>query len=116
MANQKKRIALTVPDDMDAILDRLSDLTKLPKTKLIMEMLEEYLPVLDRTVKALEQIHEDKANAPLIAKQFASELILESNEKLGFIAAEAKIYISKISKAPVIAVTRALNQFVRPST
>ena len=45
MANQKKRIALTVPDDMDAILDRLSDLTKLPKTKLIMEMLEEYLPV-----------------------------------------------------------------------
>ena len=90
MANQKKRIALTVPDDMDAILDRLSDLTKLPKTKLIMEMLEEYLPVLDRTVKALEQIHEDKANAPLIAKQFASELILESNEKLGFIAAEAK--------------------------
>ena len=33
MANQKKRIALTVPDDMDAVLERLSVLTNAPKTK-----------------------------------------------------------------------------------
>lgn len=90
MANQKKRIALTVPDDMDAVLERLSVLTNAPKTKLIMEMLEEYMPVLERTVDALEQIQANKANAPEIAKHFASELLLEGTEKLGIIATEAK--------------------------
>ena len=50
MSNQKKRIALTVPDDVDNVLERLSVLTKAPKTKLIMEMLQEYLPILERTV------------------------------------------------------------------
>ena len=42
-----------------------------------MEMLEEYMPVLERTVDALEQIQANKANAPEIAKHFASELLLE---------------------------------------
>ncbi|MFP0375182.1 ribbon-helix-helix domain-containing protein, partial [Acinetobacter nosocomialis] len=46
MSNQKKRIALTVPEDMDAVLERLSELTGAPKTRLIMEMLQEYLPIL----------------------------------------------------------------------
>jgi predicted DNA-binding protein len=90
MANQKKRIALTVPDDMDAVLERLSVLTNAPKTKLIMEMLEEYIPVLERTVDALEQIATDKENAVDIAKKFASELLLEGNEKLGFLASEVR--------------------------
>ena len=31
MSNQKKRIALTVPDDVDNVLERLSVLTKAPK-------------------------------------------------------------------------------------
>ena len=69
MANQKKRIALTVPDDMDAVLERLSVLTNAPKTKLIMEMLEEYIPVLERTVDALEQIATDKENVGRYRKE-----------------------------------------------
>jgi predicted DNA-binding protein len=90
MPSRKPRVALTVPDDINSILDRLSDLTGTPKTKLILEMLEEYMPILDRTISALEQIQADKANAPNIAKQFASELLLEGNEKLGVLASEAK--------------------------
>lgn len=90
MPTQKPRIAITVPDDVNAILDRLSDLTETPKSKLIVEMLQEYLPVLERTLDALEQIKADKANAPEIAKQFANELILEGTEKLGIIASETK--------------------------
>ena len=90
MPSRKPRVALTVPDDINSTLDRLSDLTGTPKTKLILEMLEEYLPILDRTISALEQIQADKANAPNIAKQFASELLLEGNEKLGVLASEAK--------------------------
>ncbi|MEL4580570.1 hypothetical protein ACQT32_27770 [Klebsiella pneumoniae] len=87
---QKKRIALTVPEDMDAVLERLSDLTGAPKTRLILEMLQEYLPILERTVGALEQIVADKENAVDIAKKFASEMLLDGNEKLGIVASEVR--------------------------
>ncbi|MCA4799601.1 hypothetical protein VXQ17_12990 [Acinetobacter towneri] len=90
MPSRKPRIALTVPENIDLILERLSILTNTPKTKLILEMLEEYMPVLERTLDALEQIQADKENASSIAKQFATELLLEGNEKLALVASEAK--------------------------
>ena len=65
----RKRIALSVPPKMDDILERLSDLTNQPKSKLI---------------KA------NKENAPNIAKQFATEMLLDGNQKLGNIASEVK--------------------------
>jgi predicted DNA-binding protein len=82
---RRKRIALSVPPEMDEILERLAALTNQPKTKLILEMLEEYTPVLEQTLNALEQIH-----AASIAKQFASDLLLDGNQKLGEMAAEVK--------------------------
>jgi predicted DNA-binding protein len=87
---QKKRIALTVPDDVDAVLEKLSSLTGAPKTRIIMEMLQEYLPIFERTADALEQIVSDKENAIEIAKKFSSELLLDGNEKLGIVASEVK--------------------------
>ncbi|MBV6575132.1 hypothetical protein JL980_20760, partial [Acinetobacter baumannii] len=77
---------LTVPDNFDAVLEKLSNLTGAPKTRLIMEILQEYLTIFERTADALEQIVADKENAKDIAKKFASELLLEGNEKLGFLA------------------------------
>ncbi|HHB1668944.1 TPA: hypothetical protein ACN96N_004073 [Acinetobacter baumannii] len=90
MPSRKPRVALTVPDDINSTLDRLSDLTGTPKTKLIIDMLEEYTPILERAIIALESIQADKEKAPLIAKQFANDLLLEGTEKLGSIASEAK--------------------------
>ena len=75
---------------MDDILERLSDFTKQPKSKLIIEMLEEYAPILEQTLTALEQIKANKENAPNIAKQFATEMLLDGNQKLGNIASEVK--------------------------
>lgn len=86
----RKRIALSVPPKMDDILERLSDLTNQPKSKLIVEMLEEYAPILEQTLNALEQIKANKENAPNIAKQFATEMLLDGNQKLGNIASEVK--------------------------
>ena len=86
----RKRIALSVPPKMDDILERLSDLTNQPKSKLIIEMLEEYAPILEQTLNALEQIKANKENAPNIAKQFATEMLLDGNQKLGNIASEVK--------------------------
>lgn len=90
MPSRKPRVALTVPDDINATLDRLSELTGTVKTKLIIEMLEEYLPVLDRMVIALEGIQKDKENAKEIAKKFAYEMMTDGNEKLGVMAHEVK--------------------------
>ncbi|ENW32484.1 hypothetical protein, partial [Acinetobacter lwoffii] len=80
MPSRKPRVALTVPDDINSTLDRLSDLTGTPKTKLIIDMLEEYTPILERAITALESIQADKEKAPLIAKQFANDLLLEGTE------------------------------------
>lgn len=89
MPTQKKRIALTVPDDINALLDKLANLTEVPKTRLIIDMLEEYAPILDRTISALESIKNDKQNSTQLAKKFAQELVLDATDKLGLIAREA---------------------------
>lgn len=90
MPSQKPRIALTVPSEIDATLNKLSDLTNTPKTKIIIEMLEEYMPILDQVIDALEQIHKDKENGKEIAKKFAQDILFNGNEALGIIAKEAK--------------------------
>lgn len=90
MPSRKPRIALTVPDELNSLLDRVADLTGIPKTKLIIEILEESTPVFEQMLSALEQIKQSKKNAPNIAKNFAQNMILDTQEKLGFIASEAK--------------------------
>ena len=86
----RKRIALSVPPDMDDVLDKLSDLTGQPKTKIILEMMEQYVPVLQQTVEALEQIRDNKENALSIVQKFAGDLLIDGNQKLGQIATEVK--------------------------
>ena len=55
MPTQKPRIALTVPDEINQTLDRLYELTGTPKSKLIVEMLEQYVPILEQVVDTLEK-------------------------------------------------------------
>jgi len=88
MSSQKPRIALTVPNEINDLLDRLSDLTGSPKTKLIIEMLEQYQPVLSSVVDSLEKINADKENGKEIVKKFAHEVLLDCNVKLGQFANE----------------------------
>ena len=90
MPSRKPRIALTVPDDLHDILDTLSDLTGTPKTKLILEILEESKPVFIQMITALEQIKESKENAPQALKNFAQTMLLDGQENLGAVAREVK--------------------------
>ena len=46
MPSRKPRVALTMPDDLNALFDRISELNGTPKTKLIVELLQAYEPVL----------------------------------------------------------------------
>nr|WP_180025730.1 hypothetical protein [Acinetobacter sp. YH16049] len=75
---------------MEEVLDKISDLTGQPKTKIILEMLEQYVPVLEQTIEALEQIRDNKENALSIVQKFAGDLLLDGNQKLGQIATEVK--------------------------
>lgn len=90
MGKQNPRVALTVPKDLNDTLQRLADLQDVPKTRIILDLLIEQKPVLDAIVEALEKIHTDKANALNIAKEFAQNMLLDANSKLGDISKEVK--------------------------
>ncbi|MCW8777107.1 hypothetical protein OQG69_18795, partial [Acinetobacter baumannii] len=82
MPTQKPRIALTVPDEINQTLDRLYELTGTPKSKLIVEMLEQYVPILEQVVDTLEKIKSDKENGKEIAKKFAQDMLFDGQEML----------------------------------
>lgn len=54
----KKRIALTVPPEIDSVLSDLSKLTNTPKTAIILELLADVLPSLHQVVNSIKQIKE----------------------------------------------------------
>ena len=76
MPSRKPRVALTMPDDLNALFDRISELNGTPKTKLIVELLQAYEPVLTEMLDTLEKIHADKKNAQKIVKHFDQNLVM----------------------------------------
>lgn len=90
MPSRKPRVALTVPDDLNALFDRISDLNGTPKTKLMIELLEAYKPVLTEMLDTLEKIHADKENAQKIVKQFGQNLVMEASSILGDVSKEVQ--------------------------
>lgn len=90
MPSQKPRVALTMPDDLNALFDRISELNGTPKTKLIVELLQAYEPVLTEMLDTLEKIHADKENAQKIVKQFGQNLVMEASSILGDVSKEVQ--------------------------
>ncbi len=90
MPSRKPRVALTMPDDLNALFDRISELNGTPKTKLIVELLQAYEPVLTEMLDTLEKIHADKENAQKIVKQFGQNLVIEASSILGDVSKEVQ--------------------------
>ena len=90
MPSSKARVALTMPDDLNALFDRISELNGMPKTKLIVELLQAYEPVLTEMLDTLEKIHADKENAQKIVKQFGQNLVMEASSILGDVSKEVQ--------------------------
>ena len=90
MPSRKPRVALTMPDDLNALFDRISQLNGTPKTKLIVELLQAYEPVLTEMLDTLEKIHADKENAQKIVKQFGQNLVIEASSILGDVSKEVQ--------------------------
>ena len=90
MPSRKARVALTMPDDLNALFDRISELNGMPKTKLIVELLQAYEPVLIEMLGTLGKIHADKENAQKIVKQFGQNLVMEASSILGDVSKEVQ--------------------------
>lgn len=55
---KNKRVALTLPPELDDILTQLSELTATPKTAIITEILTDTMPVFMEVIKAIKQSKE----------------------------------------------------------
>jgi len=67
MPSQKPRIALTVDDDLNILLEELSQLTKTPKSRIILEMLKDAEPHLKEIVVALKMVQDTKNSKDAIS-------------------------------------------------
>lgn len=65
MPSKKIRIALSLPDDVDAVLKRLSKATNTPKTAIITELLLDTLPVFQEVLKAIEEVKQGQKEAAI---------------------------------------------------
>lgn len=90
LPSQKPRLNLTLPDSLNDVISDLAELQGIPKTRVITEILIEIEPMLKQTVEALKAVKENKQDALKIARDYAQNAILESNEKLGVFAQEVK--------------------------
>lgn len=90
MPSRKSRVALTMPDDLNALFERISDLNGTPKTKLIVELLQAYEPVLVEMLDTLEKIHADKENAQKIVKEFGQNLVMSASSIIGDVSKEVR--------------------------
>ena len=68
MPSQKKRINLTVDEDMDVLLTELSALQGIPKTTLVYEYLEAMRPHMIEIRDAIRMVNEKKDPSPHLRK------------------------------------------------
>lgn len=71
MSSQKPRIALTVDDDLNKLLEDLSVLMKKPKSTLITDILVDITPMLTDLRDALQLAEQKKDIKPVLARMTA---------------------------------------------
>lgn len=90
MPSQKPRINLTVPDDLNDVLERLSNRLNRPKTKIITDLMIEMKPHLISMLDALEEIDKNKLMARKIAKDFGDDTLVKVTEMTAELAREVR--------------------------
>lgn len=91
MPNQtnSKRISISLNPDLHKVISDLGDLQNKPMSRVVVEMLEEMLPMLQVIRNGLEEVK--KGNDPkAVLKQFGNDLLLDGSEQLGELSKEIK--------------------------
>lgn len=68
MPSQKPRIALTIDDDLNEVLEGISKLTGTPKSKIIVSFLHDLMPIFKELLESLQHIEKTKDALPMLAK------------------------------------------------
>lgn len=90
MTKQRPRIGLTVDDELDALLTKLSALSDQPKTKIILDIVKDAQPYLEEIIKALEMAKKAKDSRQPVT--LLADLANLANEQMSIINDEmAKI-------------------------
>lgn len=90
MATRKNRIAISVTDDLNDLLTKLSNLSGQPKSKIILDMVEDAQPYLEEIIKALEMAKNAKDSRQPVT--LLADLANLANEQMSIINDEmAKI-------------------------
>lgn len=86
MSKQNPRVALTVPADLNDLLDKVAAYQGIPKTRLITEMLLECRPVFEQMLLAYQQIEQNKEGALEVVKNFGSQAVAHASLKTAALA------------------------------
>jgi hypothetical protein len=85
MASRCPRIQISPSPDLSVVLQELAKLTKQPQSRVVVELLEEGLPALQMTVKALRMVSKRPQEVEAMLSQFASKAIRDlSQEQINF--------------------------------
>ena len=88
MPSRKPRVALTLPDDLNVLLDQVADYQGTPKTKLITDILLECKPIFEQMLSAYKLIEENKEGTADIVKKFGAQAVVEASSKTTSLAQE----------------------------
>lgn len=75
MATKRKRVNVTLSDEVWALVNEVHELTGTPKAAVISEILDEVAPVFQNTIHALRIVKEQPREAQRLVQNFANEAI-----------------------------------------
>lgn len=75
MATKRKRLNVTLSDEVWALVNEVHALTGTPKSAVISEILDEVAPVFQNTIHALRIVKEQPREAQRLVQNFANEAI-----------------------------------------
>ena len=75
MATKRKRVQVTLSDEVWALVEEVHALTGTPKSAVISEMLDQVAPVIQTQIGALRLLKEQPREAQRLVQNFANEAI-----------------------------------------
>lgn len=79
---KRKRVNVTLSDEVWALVEELHGLTGTPKAAVISEMLDEIAPVFRNTIEAVRIVQEQPREAQRLIQNFANEAVAKNAQAM----------------------------------
>lgn len=80
--SKRKRVNVTLSDEVWALVEELHGLTGTPKAAVISEMLDEIAPVFRNTIEAVRIVQEQPREAQRLIQNFANEAVAKNAQAM----------------------------------